>query len=161
MGLSGADTEKVVSKLMNVPDENGFEAWRKLMTGKEPRTGNHQVAGMQALMNYTYEGGLENFEDNTEEFKQQVARFEHRFSAVVDDTVMQAVLKNNAPQEIRDKVELETYDSFASLEAALEGWVQQRLGKAVKKKKEKTPKADPMDVDAMWGKGGQGSTKLM
>ena len=114
MALWGAVTEKVVSKMMNIPDENGFEAWRKLATGKEPRTGNHQVAAMQALMNYTVEGGIESFDDNVEEFKQHAARFEHRFSAVVDDTVMQAVLKNNAPQEIRDKVELETYDSFAS-----------------------------------------------
>ena len=119
--LSGAVSEKVVSKLMNIADENGFEAWRKLTVGKEPVTGNHQVAGMQALMNYTFEGGIDAFEGNIEDYKQQVARFEHRFSAVVDDTVMQAVLKNNAPQEIRDKVELETYDSFASLEAALEG----------------------------------------
>ena len=74
--------------------------------GKEPATGNHQVAAMQALMNGTFAGGLENFEDNVEEFKQQVSRFESRFQVEVHDTVLQAVLKNNAPAEIRDKIEL-------------------------------------------------------
>ena len=115
---------------------------------------------MQFLMNYTFEGGLENFEDIVEEYEQAVSRFEMRFQVIVDDTVQQAVLKTNVPEEIRDKVELENFDSFNELKDTVNGWVQQKLGKVKKKddqkkkKKKKKKKDDDMDVDAVWkGKG--------
>ncbi len=50
-----------------------------------------------------------------------VSRFEDRFKTTVDDTVRPAVLKNNAPGEIRDKVELEAFDTLESLESAVTG----------------------------------------
>ena len=56
--LTGAVTGKLVAMMMNISLKNGFEAWRRVHVGKEPVTGNHQDAAMQALMNITFEGGI-------------------------------------------------------------------------------------------------------
>ena len=48
--------------------------------------------------------------------------------AVADDSVQQAVVKTNAPDELRNEVEMNACPSFEVLKG-LFGWVTQKLGR--------------------------------
>jgi len=114
---------------MNVESLNGYEAWRLLVKREEPAAGAVQVSQMSKIVNTTFTGKLETFVDELERLEGQIKRYENTHSEIVSDSLAQALMKSNAPAEIRTNVELQTFPSAAALKEQLVAYAQPLLSK--------------------------------
>ena len=69
---------------------------------------------------------MKTFEEELERFEGQVRRYELTYNEPLADSVHQALLKSNAPAEIKTQVELQDFFSATELYTALIGFVRTR-----------------------------------
>jgi len=132
--------------IMNVEHHNGLEAWRLLCRREEPSSGAVQVSQLTSILRTSFSGKLETFEDEMEKLEAAIRRYEGTHSEVVADTLIQAILKQNAPEAIRPQVELQTFQSVALLKDALVAYTTGKL--SAMGNSSSAQQAAPMDVSA-------------
>jgi hypothetical protein len=137
--------------LMNVEAYNGFEAWRRLVKKEEPALGSAQISQLTAIMRYSFSVKMESWEDEVQRLEGMIILYERTHSEVLADSLKQALLKLNAPAQIKAHVEMQTFTTSVELREALSGYVALRQASAPPGLQE----AVPMDVGA-FGKGGKG-----
>jgi hypothetical protein len=112
--------------LMNVESGNGYEAWRLLSQREEPQSGTAREAQLTGLLRTQFAGGMKSYEEELERFEGHVRRYELTYNEPHADSVHQALLKTNAPPEIRTQIELQEFFSANDLYTALIGFVRTR-----------------------------------
>ena len=113
--------------LMNCESGNGLEAWRLLVRNEESSSGSTRVAHLTALLRTTFSGKLEIFEEELQRFEGEVKRYSQVYNEALPDSIHQALLKSNAPPEIKTQVEMSDYGSARELREALSGFARIRL----------------------------------
>ena len=113
--------------LMNTESLNGFEAWRQLVKREEPSEGSAQVAQLTAILKFAFTGRLDKFDEELQSFQGMVKRYETLYSEVLPDSIHQALLKSNAPAEIKTQVELTTFLDANELANTLVSFTKARM----------------------------------
>ena len=147
--------------LMNVEEYNGYEAWRQLVKREEPTAGSAQVSQLTALLKTKFTGKMEYYEDEVMKFESAVLTYERTHTEIFPDTLHQALLKANAPAELRGQVEMQSYATARELREVMSAYVVSQLatkGKSAVSAPQSAglPGASPgdMEVDYITGKKG-------
>ena len=152
--LSQVLTGSPLQLLMNTESGNGYEDWRLLCRREEPQSGTARAAHLTGLLRTQFSGGMKGFEEELEKFEGNVRRYELTYNELLADSVHQALLKSNAPAEIKLQIEFQDYFSANELYTALVGFVRTRDSYAYDAGPSTGPA--PMEVGAiMKGKGGK------
>ena len=101
--------------LMNVEYYNGYEAWRQLVRREEPTAGSAQVNQLTGILRMKFTGKMEHFEDEVMKFESAVLTYERTHTEIFPDTLHQALLKANAPSELKGQVEMQSYATAREL----------------------------------------------
>ncbi len=87
--------------LTNVEEFNGYEAWRQLVGREEPTAGSAQVSQLAGILRTKFTGKLEHFEDDVQKFESAILTYERSHSQIFADSLHQALLKANAPTDLK------------------------------------------------------------
>ena len=156
--LSQTPKASALILLMNVEDQNGFEAWRRLSQREDPSTGFTQVAKLQALLKSNFRDDPVGYVGDLEAFEQRVKVYETGTGEILSDSLMQALIKEGSPPALRDYLAVQTFTNFAHLKECVVAFFAARspaAGNSV------PGGAAPMEVGGIYGgkKGGKGKTK--
>ena len=134
---------------MNTEISNGLEAWRGLVKREEPTEGSTQVAVLMTIMRAQFTGGMQGLTEELEKLMGQVQRYEAQFDDPIADTIVQAIIKSNCPDELKSQVTMATYASARELRDMLVGYAATRAAEYP------TPPGGqaPMDVGGIDNKG--------
>ena len=146
---------------MNTETSNGLEAWRCLVKREEPTEGSTQVAMLMTILRTSFSGGLHNLTEELERLMGMVQRYEGQFSDPISDTIVQAIIKYNTPEELRSQVTMNTYTNAIELRETLVSYAATRAAEFPPGPIGDQPM--PMDVggiDKGKGKKGKGKSKV-
>ena len=130
--------------LMNTESHNGIEAYRLLCKREDPTSGSVQVAQHTNILKTKFSGRADQFQDEVEKLEAEVRRYEQTYSEIVGDALLQSILKNNSPANLKQQVILQTFPNYHALRNTL---VEYMTSLAF------TDGATPMDVGAVNPKG--------
>ena len=140
--------------LMNTEAHNGIEAYRVLCKREDPSTGNVQVAQLSRILATRFSGKASEFQDEVEKLEADVRRYEQTYSEIVGDALLQSILKNNSPPNLRQQVQLQTFKDYYTLKSTLVEYMTSLAATS--------DMGTPMDVGAVnykgyptWPKGGK------
>ena len=148
---------------MNTEASNGLEAWRSLVKREEPTEGSTQVAMLMTILRTSFSGGLGNLTEELERLIGMIQRYEQQFNDVISDTIIQAIIKYNTPEELRSQVTMSSYLTAKDLREALVSYAATRAAEAPQPSLNDQP--SPMEVGNIdykgkgKGKKGKGKTK--
>ena len=131
-----------------VPDQNGYEAYRSLVLRYGSRDAHGETALLIKVMNFNF-GDIDAMETKFEEFNLLIR--EHDDISGVDkipDTIKRAVLVARAPEPLRTHLQLnrKSYTTFLKMRQAINQHLKARKG-------------FPMDVDFVHKEGQKGKGK--
>ena len=98
-----------------------------LVRSEEPSSGSAQVAHRIVLLRTTFTGKLESYEEELQRFEGEVKRYSQIYNEVFPDSIHQALLKSNAPPEIKTQVAMSDYSSARELCEALSCFARIRV----------------------------------
>ena len=104
---------------MNVEESNGLEAWRMLVKREEPTEGSTQVAQLMCILKTTFTGGVPTLVNELERLTGGIQRYEHQFNDLISDSVVQSIMKSNAPDDIKSHIALTSFRDSSPLKDAL------------------------------------------
>ena len=155
--LSQTLKSSALTLLMNVEDQNGFEAWRRLAQREDPSTGFTQVAKLQALLKSTFRDDPVGYVGDLEAFEQRVKVYETGTGEILSDALMQALTKEGAPTTLRDYLAVQTFESFAHLKECVVAYFAART--PATGSTAPASSSAPMEVGGIYGKGSKGKRK--
>ncbi|CAK0826406.1 unnamed protein product, partial [Prorocentrum cordatum] len=115
------------------------------------------VTQLQLLVNTEFSGKWETYVEELTNFLLDVNRYQEKFSEMISDTLIQAMIKKNTPEPLRTQVMMQTFTSYHILRETCESFAQQ-MSQRDRKTAQKKFDPNAMDVDAV-GKGGKGDSK--
>ncbi|CAK0836789.1 unnamed protein product, partial [Prorocentrum cordatum] len=143
--------------VMNCEPGNGLEQWRRLCLREDAATGSNKVTQLQLLVNTEFSGKWETYVEELTKFLLDMNRYQEKFSEVISDTLVQALIKKNTPEPLKTQVMMQTFTNHQILRETCEAFAQQMMQRDPRVTKKKfDPNA--MDVDA-FDKGGKGDSK--
>ncbi|CAK0819502.1 unnamed protein product [Prorocentrum cordatum] len=143
--------------VMNCEPGNGLEQWRRLCLREDAATGSNKVTQLQLLVNTEFSGKWETYVEEFTKFLLDMNRYQEKFSEVISDTLVQALIKKNTPEPLKTQVMMQTFTNHQILRETCEAFAQQMMQRDPRLTKKKfDPNA--MDVDA-FDKGGKGDSK--
>ncbi|CAK0848099.1 unnamed protein product, partial [Prorocentrum cordatum] len=120
-------------------------------------TGSNKVTQLQLLVNAEFSGKWETYVEELTKFLLDINRYQEKFSEVISDTLVQALIKKNTPEPLKTQVMMQTFTNHQILRETCEAFAQQMTQRDPRVTKKKfDPNA--MDVDA-FDKGGKGDSK--
>lgn len=134
--------------LMNSPDGNGYEAWRRLSRRERPSSGACRVAELQAILGFKWSSDFEKLLEEVEALESMVHRYESSSSKTLGDDIHQAVVKNGVPSPLREQVMVQEFDNYAALKDAITAYVDM-LGSSSPPAPPADDAAEPMEVDML------------
>ena len=150
--LSQTLKASALTLLMNVEDQNGFEAWRRLSQREDPTTGSTQVAKLQALLKSTFWDDPIGYVSDLEAFEQRVKLYETGTGELIADALMQALVKEGSPTALWDYLAVQTFASFNHLRECIVTYYASRHSAS-------SSGAVPMDVGGIYGSKGKDKGK--
>jgi len=111
---------------MNAEISNGLEAWRGLVKREEPTEGSTQFAVLMTIMRAQFSGGMQGLTEELEKLMGQVQRYEAQLDGPIADTIVQANIKSNCPDELKSQVTMVTYTSARELRDMPAGYAATR-----------------------------------
>ncbi|CAK0851242.1 unnamed protein product [Prorocentrum cordatum] len=122
---------------------------------EDAATSSNKVTQLQLLVNTELSGKWETYVEDLMKFLFDVNRYQEKFSEMISDTLIQAMIKKNTPGPLRTQVMM--FTAYQTLRETCESFAQQMSQRDTKTAQKKfDPNA--MGVDA-FGKGGKGDSK--
>ncbi|CAK0910250.1 unnamed protein product, partial [Prorocentrum cordatum] len=132
--------------VMNCEPGNGLEQWRRLCLREDAATGPNKFSGK-----------WETYVEELTKFLLDTNRYQEKFSEVISDTLVQALIKKNTPEPLKTQVMMQTFATHQIPRGTCEAFAQQMMQRDPRVTKKKfDPNA--MGVDA-FDKGGKGDSK--
>ena len=104
-----------VQLMMNVVDQNGFEAWRLLVRSERPVSGANRIAAKQSVLQLKFSPGFDKLEEELRTFGGLVKTHHAIFGEAISDSITQAVIKSQMPAEIRTHLDFQTFTRTTDL----------------------------------------------
>ena len=145
--LLGCNTEDDAQTIiLNAPEGDGFECWRRLSRRYDLRT----VARNRAMLAEIMKAGevkVSELLSSIENLEKKITVYEQRKKAVLDDELKIGAILNMVPKSIRDHVDLNSaaFTTYAQVRQLIVSYTENQVSTA-------------MDVSAI-GKGGKGTGK--
>ena len=138
-----------------VPDQNGYEAYRSLVLRYGSRDAHGETAILIMVMNFIF-GDIDAMETKFDEFNLLIKK-DDDISGVdnIPDTIKRAVLVARAPEPLRTHFQLtsQSYTTFFEMRQAINQHLKARKGFKLMERD------DPMDVDFVHKEGQKGKEK--
>ena len=106
--------------IMNVEESNGFEMWRRLVKHYEPDLGSHAISGLRQILAFKFRSNdWSQFLEDLETFEHKILLWQKMSGEVLGDSLLQAVIKEQVPEEIKSTVDTNTYTTYGMLKVSL------------------------------------------
>ena len=160
--LATLTTGRSLRLVQRVPNRNGFEVWRQLVTENAPKTAGRRFAMLQAVLQPGMSNNPVKFEETWKSWEHQLEVYENLATSKLDDDVKISVVLREAPQKLRDHllVNSQQFESdYSKLKAIIQAYLNTNKTWITNDFRE----SDPMEVDHI-GKGkskgkGKGKTR--
>ena len=153
-------TSSALQLVRNIEVCDGLETWRQLVR-KSPWAAQRRFPSLDAFSIRNSRA----WEEETQRMQSAVLLYESTHNEILPDSLRQALLKSNAPQELRRQLELATFPTVKELRETISGFVvNQSMSKGAS-----SLSSGAMDIDYIgkgkgkfdwskgaWSKGGKG-----
>eukprot|EP00959_Pyramimonas_sp_CCMP1952_P233607 4882187-Pyramimonas_sp.AAC.1 len=87
---------------------------------EDAATSSNKVTQLPLLVNTEFSGKWDTYVEELTKFLLDVNRYQERFSEMISDTPIQAMIKKNTPEPLRTQVMMQTFTSYQTLRETCE-----------------------------------------
>ena len=158
--LSSLMKNRPLRLVRGISHQNGYEAWRIIMKDMQPPTGQRSLALVQALNTVKF-GVNKSISEQLPHFELMVREYERTSNSTYPDDLKVAVVLAALPASLKTNLQMIITDSttYDKVKARIElyeqvttQWSSDSLSMPVKATEDEST---PMEVDAIWQKGGK------